>query len=117
MATGTGSISVPTTQLGVVSCSVVCQTAACKSPTITISVTVVTPPLPPHTTALVVVIGNQVVESHVGFFLDTILEQEYPIVLGHLAHKRLYDLPKVWGTLINLSQLSGKGIMAEFAFQ
>ena len=81
--------------------------------------TVLTSPLPPPTTALslVVVIGNQVVESHVGFFLDTILEQEYPIVLGHLAHKRLYGLPKVWGTLINLSQLSGKGIMAEFTFQ
>ena len=81
--------------------------------------TVLTSPLPPPTTALslVVVIGNQVVESHVGFFLDTILEQEYPIVLGHLAHKRLYDLPKVWGTLIELSHLSGKGIMAEFTFQ
>ena len=62
-------------------------------------------------------IGNQVVESHVGFVLDTILEQEYHIVLGHLAHKQLYDLPKVWRTLIELSQLSGKGIVAEFAFQ
>lgn len=61
--------------------------------------------------AMVIMIADTFITSHVGLFLNDIISDEYDIFLSNLTDKWLDHLPKLAGATVFLVEITGDGIM------